>query len=233
MPNLLSFPTSCVCLELRPLPSTGITRLLRYYEPRRHPKAPGLSLTGVRLVIPAPRQGASRVACVSLVYMLSPLPRHSDWAYDFALPPSRISLPRNGVRVGLRIVLFEACSVFTRVTACTLAGPPEVVRYIEGFSYLVTSITAPIASGWSEIAGWDFHPLGKRRLCTAHANCGHSQSKKTRPCAGFHILYGDSVLSRLAPQPARADTKVATSDCRGRNRHRRRGCPVEPSAWLH
>jgi hypothetical protein len=30
----------------------------------------------------------------------------------------RISLPRNGSRVGLRIVLFEACSAFTRVAAC-------------------------------------------------------------------------------------------------------------------
>ena len=49
--------------------------------------------------------------------------------------------------------------MFTRVTACTLAGSPKVIRYIEGFSYFVTSITAPIASGWSEIAGWDSHPL--------------------------------------------------------------------------
>ena len=65
--------------------------------------------------------------------------------------------------------------MFTHVTACTLAGPPEVIRYIEGFSYFVTSITAPIASGWSEIAGWDSHPLGKRRLCKAHANSHHSQ----------------------------------------------------------
>src|SRR5882724_5930765 len=44
-----SFTTCCVCLELRSLPSTGITRLQRYYEPLRHPKAPGLSLTGFRL----------------------------------------------------------------------------------------------------------------------------------------------------------------------------------------
>ena len=51
MPNLLSFSTYCVDLELRPLPSTGITRLPRYYRPLRHPKAPGLSLAGVRLVI--------------------------------------------------------------------------------------------------------------------------------------------------------------------------------------
>lgn len=51
MPNLLSLTTCCVCLELRLLPSTGVTRLHRYYEPLRHPKAPGPSLAGVRLVI--------------------------------------------------------------------------------------------------------------------------------------------------------------------------------------
>ena len=89
--------------------------------------------------------------------------------YNSALPPSPISLPRNGGRVGLRNVLFEDCSVFTHITACTLAEPPKVIRYIKGFSYFVTSITAPIASGWSKIAGWDSHPLGKRRLYTAHA----------------------------------------------------------------
>ena len=41
----------CVCLELRSLPSTGITQLQRYYEPLRHPKAPGLSLAGFQLVV--------------------------------------------------------------------------------------------------------------------------------------------------------------------------------------
>ena len=46
-----SLTTCCVCLELRSLPSTGVTRLQRYYEPLRHPRAPGLSLAGVRLVI--------------------------------------------------------------------------------------------------------------------------------------------------------------------------------------
>jgi hypothetical protein len=43
---------------------------------------------------------------------------------------NRISLPRYGSRVSLRIVLFEACSAFTRVTACTLAlSPYFVTRY--------------------------------------------------------------------------------------------------------
>jgi len=49
-------------LELRSLPSTGVTRLPRYYEPLRHPKWPGLALTGVRLSSRDSPLGASRVA---------------------------------------------------------------------------------------------------------------------------------------------------------------------------
>jgi hypothetical protein len=47
----MSFATSRVCLELRPLPSAGVTRFPRYYGPLRHPRAPGLSLTGVQLAL--------------------------------------------------------------------------------------------------------------------------------------------------------------------------------------
>src|ERR1700689_3954715 len=42
---------SDVNLELRLLPSTGITRLRRYYEPLRPPTRPGLSLAGFRLAV--------------------------------------------------------------------------------------------------------------------------------------------------------------------------------------
>jgi hypothetical protein len=86
--------------------------------------------------------------------------------------PSRISLPRKGCRVGLRIVLFEACSAFTHVTACTLALSPIRDTLIEGFSHFVTSMTAPIASGWSGCRV-GLAPTGKRRLCTAHTQLGH------------------------------------------------------------
>jgi hypothetical protein len=82
--------------------------------------------------------------------MLSPLPRHGDWRHGFAHPSSRISLPRYGCQVGPCIVLFEACSVFTHVTACTRAlSPYFVTRFTEGFNHFVTSIVAPVASGWS------------------------------------------------------------------------------------
>ena len=74
-----------------------------------------------------------------------------------ALVPSRVSLPRNGSRVGPRIDLFEACSAFTRVTACTLALPPYfVARITEGFNRFVTSAVAPVASGWSILPGGTF-----------------------------------------------------------------------------
>src|SRR5437763_16287651 len=39
--------------------------------------------------------------------------------------PIHISLPRFHYRVGLHIVLFEVCSAFTRVAACTLAQSPN------------------------------------------------------------------------------------------------------------
>jgi len=97
--------------------------------------------------------------------MLSPLPRHSNWRSCLAHPSSHISLPRKGRRVGLCIDLFEAYSAFIRITACTLVLPPEfVARSIEGFSHFVTSVTAPITSGWSISPGgacthWKAPPL--------------------------------------------------------------------------
>jgi hypothetical protein len=97
--------------------------------------------------------------------MLPPLPRRSDGRSCLAHPSRRISLPRKGRRVDLRIVLFEACSAFTRVAACTLAPSPYfVTRFTEGFSQFVTSLTAPVASGWSISPGgirthWKAPPL--------------------------------------------------------------------------
>ena len=85
--------------------------------------------------------------------MPPPLPRCSSWVYSSLISPSCVSLPRKGRRVGLHIDLFEACSAFTHVAACTLARSPIRDPLIEGFSHFVTSMTAPIASGWSESPG--------------------------------------------------------------------------------
>ena len=93
--------------------------------------------------------------------------------------PSRISLPRKGCRVGLRIVLFEACSAFTRVTACTLALSPIRDTLTRGFSHFVTSMTAPVASGWSGCRV-GLAPTGKRRLCTARTRSGRRKRRVAR-----------------------------------------------------
>src|SRR5216110_52216 len=108
--------------------------------------------------------------------MLSPLPRRSGWAHHFARSPRRVSLPRKGCRVGLRIVLFEVCSAFTHVTACTLARSPSRDPLSRGFSHFVISMTAPVASGWS-VRRVGLAPTGKRRLSTAH-------TRSRRRCRG-------------------------------------------------
>jgi hypothetical protein len=109
------------------LPSPGITRLHRYNEPLRLPRAPGLSLAGIRLVIPDHASGSPVLRTLSLCACCRHYPGAAAGRTNFAHSPSRISLPRKGCRVGLRIDLFEACTAFTCVTACTLALPPYFV----------------------------------------------------------------------------------------------------------
>jgi len=60
----------------------------------------------------------------------------------------------------------SACtSSFSRLARRSLALRPAhshshlLWPLIEGFSHFVTSMTAPIASGGSDVAGWGLHPL--------------------------------------------------------------------------
>jgi hypothetical protein len=71
------------------------------------------------------------------------------------------AFPENGGRVGPRIVLFEACSAFTRVTACTLAASPYfVTRWSPEASTasLPPQLLRLLPAGASRRVG-DFHPL--------------------------------------------------------------------------
>jgi hypothetical protein len=83
----------------------------------------GLSLTGVQLVI---LDHALRLPVLRTLSLCTCCRHYPGAAAGRILAhlTSRISLPRKGRRVGLHIVLFEACSAFTRVTACTLALSP-------------------------------------------------------------------------------------------------------------
>src|SRR5690349_19713918 len=90
--------------------------------------------------------------------MPPPVPRCSGGAYSSLISPDRISLPRYGGRVGLHIVLFGACSAFTRVAACTLARSPIVTanRRLQPFRYLHDCSDR---FRLERCAGWALHPL--------------------------------------------------------------------------
>src|SRR5712672_4186239 len=222
--ELIGFPISrsittyCVCLELRSLPSTSVTRLPRYYEPLRHPRAPGLSLTGFRLVLADHALGLPVLRTLSLCTCCRHYPGAASGRTASLTSPSRISLPRKGRRVGLRIVLFEACSAFTRVTACTLALSPIRDTLIEGFSHFVTSMTAPIASGWSGLPGgvcthWKAPPLhGAHPRQTPGFQSINSKSNQRRrvqrSCRRLRTYA--PIATILAASDGRATSKFAT-----------------------
>src|SRR5260370_37100205 len=124
-PLSLAVVASCVRLQLRPLPSTGVTRCRQYYQPLRHPSQPGLPLASCPLIHTEITAGTSRVAhdplCVHAIantpaglmeFFFSSRRRHTrfkcDWSSDVCSSD-----------------LFGACSAFTKVTACTLAKSPS------------------------------------------------------------------------------------------------------------
>src|SRR6516164_7353336 len=97
-----------------PHPSAGGTLTLlihalpsAHYEPLRHPSAPGLSLTGVRLIIPDHALGFPVLRALSLCTCCRHYPGAADGRTRRSTSPTRVSLPRFHCRVGLHIVLFE------------------------------------------------------------------------------------------------------------------------------
>ena len=162
-----SLTTSCVCLELRSLPSPGVTRLQRYYEPLRHPTAPGLSLAGVRLAIPDRALGLPVLRTLSLCACCRHYPGAAAGRSLRSSHPTVSAFPE-------RVVGSACTSSFSRLARRSLTLRPAhsrrhlyVTCYTEGFSHFVTSMTAPVASGWS-VRRVGLSPTGKRRLLTAH-----------------------------------------------------------------
>src|SRR5271156_542832 len=109
--------------------------------------------------------------------MLSPLPRRSGWAYSslcFTQPyqPSPKGSSGRPAHCPFRGLL----GVHSRYGLHTRAVTVYRDTLSEGFSHFVTSIAAPVASGWSGCRV-GFAPTGKRRLLTAHAKSGLSHFK--------------------------------------------------------
>ena len=149
-------------LELRPLPSTGVTRLPRYYEPVRHPARPGLSLAGVRSEVTRLRRSGLPVLQVLPLYRhavaITPVGSSGQIAHGtaystrFPCSPTTAAFPVTLAGRLPRQAFRGLLSIHSRYglsTRCT-AG-----RYIclEGSDGFVTSTAAPIASGRSDRIG--------------------------------------------------------------------------------
>jgi len=144
-----SFVASCVSFQLRLLPSTGVTRLHRYNEPLRHPSRPSLSLASCQSIPTAITAGTSRVAYGPLcLHAVANTPAglmelvRSYRSTNFGLPTNRGgSAPALSVSGPAQrsLTLRPARSPSRLATLCT-----------RGFSSLVASTAALIATGWSE-----------------------------------------------------------------------------------
>jgi hypothetical protein len=121
LPNLHVLATCCVRLELRSLPSTSVTRLQRYYEPLRHPRAPGLSVTGVRLVVPDHALGLPVLPALSLCTCCRHYPGAATGLVASLIHPVVSAFP--GMAAG------SACaSTFSRLARRSLALRPAHSR---------------------------------------------------------------------------------------------------------
>ena len=135
--------------------STPLTHALpsTHYEPLRHPTAPGLSLAGVRLVIPDHAMGLPVLRTLSLCTCCRQYPGAAAGRRLRSSHPAVSAFPESAVG--------SACtSTFSRLARRSLALRPAhsrrhlyVTCYTEGFSHFVTSMTAPVASGWSVSPG--------------------------------------------------------------------------------
>lgn len=169
MPNLLSFLTFNVYSEPRLLPSTGITRLPRYYEPLRHPIAPGLSVTGFRLVFtPRPREGLPvLLRSSSCMHAVATTPTEVQGASFRSLPLELAAFP-DFLAGRLPYCVFRGL-LSVHCTLRPAYSPSHLMTlYTGGFSRFVTSTTAPIATGWSESCRMGFAPTERPCLSTAH-----------------------------------------------------------------
>ena len=104
--------------------------------------------------------GVSRVASVLLVQACC---RHYPGGIVAGiglLPGQRRRRPSPNVRwVGSRIKYFEACSAFTRVTACLLAGSPVRPLPSEASAVSLPPLPLRLLLAGATVARWELHPL--------------------------------------------------------------------------
>src|ERR1700733_11248193 len=110
--------------------------------------------------------------------MLSPLPRRSGWAYSFAHSPQPYQPSPKGLSGRPAHRPFRGLlGVYSRYGLHTRAVTVYRDTLTRGFSHFVTSMTAPVASGWSGCRV-GLAPTGKRRLSTAHTRSSYSAGRR-------------------------------------------------------
>jgi hypothetical protein len=113
--------------EVRPLPSTGVTRFQQYYGPVRLPAQPETSLTGFRLVIDHHWTGSPVLPWFPLGACRRHYPGRTavGGCRSFPLCAAAVAFPFKGGGSAPARPVFGACSTFTRVTARSLAESPS------------------------------------------------------------------------------------------------------------
>ena len=143
-PITFTSPSSEACQKVRALCSAGITRHRRSYDPVRLPPWPLPSAT--LRTLPSPMTGLPRLPEPPFRRAVPTTPADRAGARVDCFPRSLEPSP-NGRRVGIRIVTFEACIGFTRVTARRIAQPPKVTFVTRLRAQPVTRPSRSSASG--------------------------------------------------------------------------------------
>ena len=158
----MSCPPSNAALEPRPLPSTGITRLPRYYGPLRHPDRPGLPLAGVRFARATPPTGLPVLrSSPSSMRAAATTPAESV-GVGVALFPTHGSLPRStGESASASSVSRPARRSLALRPAWLLSLPrkPVTSKCFKRCRYL--HHPPRLLPAGATVAGRDSHPLGK------------------------------------------------------------------------
>ena len=142
------------------LPSAGVTRPRRYYEPIRHLPRPAPTLSDRPLPrscrLRAPRQ-SSLVAPRFSPHVLPPPPRWDRQVRVSLASPAASAFP---VCMAGRLPRrrFEACSVFTRVAARAVRCPPEEVFSSDASGHSSPPDPSEVLPAGARAAGWGSNP---------------------------------------------------------------------------
>ena len=225
----IGYPISCPFLRSRVCLNQGPFTLHRRYPVSpgtaglsRHPTAPACSLA-------ASGWSSSHHAMGLPVLRASPLctccrpPRRSGWLHLSLTSPDASAFPHRRTGRPAHRPFRGLLSVHSRYGLHTRWMSSNVTRSIRGSSHFVTSMTAPIASGWSG-SRVGLSPTGKRRLCTAHVESSPSgfAYRAIRPPRRGKHGEGGGAAKRALPDPVHTSGfRIVSTSMEQRSRHQR------------